>query len=141
MPREKAAERKAREALEREEEQKRKEAFQATLPLKLLQLLAKAQARHDVNTSVHDDPVGGLRVNFAFPPPPPTEETYCGEGPVEHTLYHLSSEPYEVDAVEWEFKRLEDEARAAAEKRRIAQDVYDRLTPEEREATGLRRPS
>lgn len=141
MPKETAAQRKEREALERAEEQKRKEAYQATLPLKLLQLLAKAQARHDVTTAVFDDPEGGLRVEFNFPPVPATDENnYCGSEGEQYLLYHLSSEAYQVEFVEQEFERLEKQDAEAAENRRIAQGVWDRLTPKEREVTGIRRP-
>lgn len=138
-PRENAAARKEREAREREEEQKRKEAFQATVPLKLLQLIAKAQACHDVQTLVYDDPEGGVRVNFSFPPLASTVDDFGGDERININVYHLSSEPYELDAVEGHFNRLKEEALAAARKRKLAQETYDNLTPEAREALGLHR--
>lgn len=138
-PRETAAARREREALEREEEQKRKEAYQATVPLKLLQLLAKAQACHDVETSVYDDPVGGVRVKFSFPPLAGDFDTFGGDERVDFTVYHLSSEPYEVNAIEAQFNRLEEEALAAAHKLKVARETYDNLSQEARDALGLRR--
>jgi hypothetical protein len=140
MPsKETAAARKEREALEREEEQKRKEAFQATVPLQLLKLLAKAQARHDVETSVYDDPVGGVRVKFSFPPMAADFDTFGGDERVEFTAYHLANDPYEIQAIEGHFEKLEQAALAAARERKIAQDAYDNLSPEARKALGLHR--
>lgn len=141
-PRESAAARKEREAREREESQKQKEAFQATVPLQLLKLLAKAQARNDVDTSVYDDPVGGVRVKFSFKPMEKDSDAFGDDERVEFTVYHMANDPYDIQAVEGHFNRLEEYALEAARKLKRAQDAYDRMSPEDREALGLlRRPT
>lgn len=136
MGKETAAQRKAREAEEHAAREREKAAFAATLPPRFLQLIARAEARHDVSAKVFDPKDGVLRVEFTFPSQPCIEYDHDGSS---HTLY-LTSESYEVDAVDKEFQMLEEAEREAARKRKIAQDVYDRLSPEEREATGIRRP-
>lgn len=140
-PKETAAARKEREALEQAEAKKQLEAFRATVPLKLLQLLAKAQTRHDVDTSVYDDPIGGIRVKFSFPPMAANADDFGGDERLEFTAYHLANDPYDIQAIEGQFERLEQEALMAARKLKVAQAAYDNMDSETREALGLmRRP-
>jgi hypothetical protein len=141
MPKESVAARKQREALELADEIKREEAYQAALPLKLLQLLAKAHAHPDVQATVHDHPEGGLCVEFSFPPLPDTSDHFSGDDRVELTIYHLRMEPYLVEAVEGHFHRIEEEALAEARTLKIAQEAYDNLSQVQRDALGLRSTS
>lgn len=133
MAKESKADRIAREAIEREVADKEKAAFRATLPLKFLQMIAKAHARGDVRAEVFDHPEGGIHVKFKFPAP--SDSSYERE----ETLW-LDSEPWDVESVQAEFTRLDEEARERARIRQIAQEAYDLLSQAQRDALGVRKP-
>lgn len=135
MARQSAADRRAAEAAEREKQAKELAEFQEkVLPVRILELLAKAEQRGDVRASVHNPPGGGLRVQFCFSPED-EHSSYAFE-----PILRLTSEPYEVDAVVQQFIQLEARDAERLRKRQVAQEAYDLLSPEQREALGVRKP-
>lgn len=134
MPRETKADREIREKAEREQAEREKAAFRATMPLRFLKLQARAQARQDVETAVHEHAVGCFRLEVQFPCAPNQDR-----GSRQESLF-LSSEPWEVEAVERMFDALDEEDRERERKHQAAVEAYDRMSPEDRIALGVRKP-
>lgn len=109
-----------------------------TNPLRLLQLMARAEKYAEANYAVFEGRTAPeateekpLRVQFTF-----VNDEYTDE----ETL-SVFSEDWELDQIEQRFNAF-DEARAAELKRiETARNVYDNLSQEQRDAIGLlRRP-
>jgi hypothetical protein len=133
VPSTKAANRRLTEKLNQERQVLEQAAFRATLPLRLLQLLAKAQGRSDTQANLYDHPDAGLRIEFKFRAAP-------GQEFEQEEVLRLTSEPWEIDAVEVQFDRLDAEELERARIRMVAQEGYDLLSPEQRKALGVHRP-
>lgn len=140
-----AADRKALQAEEAKQQSLKKAEYAATLPMKLLVLMARAQARSDVSYAVHNPDGGFMHVVFSF-----NSVGYCPDG--SHNSSHDGSNDPDVHQVyltsdEWEVQRVENEfsEREAADLERerllkVARDAYDSLSEEQRTALKVRRP-
>jgi DNA repair exonuclease SbcCD ATPase subunit len=106
-----------------------KEFQEKVLPLKILELMARTNNFGGVYANVKKED-GELSVEFTFPS---TQDDYR----VERVLT-LKSEPYEVDQVDYEFQALEERMEKARKKLKTAQEVYDSLSQEQRDAIGLK---
>ena len=114
-----------------ERERQRTEArvkFTAELPLKLLQLMARAHPYAKCYAKPRPEGVAlsGFTVHFEF-------HENAGDG------YELSlmSEEWEVASLADALDELEEKKAMAAAKRKLAAETWDVLTPEQREALGL----
>lgn len=135
MARESKADRQIREKAESEQAELERAAFRATMPLRFLKLQARAQARQDVETTVIEHAVGCFRLEVRFPCAP---DQHRGERQLESLF--LSSELWEVEAVERMFDALDEEDRERERKYKAAVEAYDRMSPEDRIALGVRKP-
>lgn len=135
MPKETAADRKLREAREREEAEKKAAEYAVKLPAILLRYIAWAQSRHDVEVKVkyHDQVPGGSTVTFKFAAK--ENAFFQREIAIEPT-----TEEWEVQELQKAFEDLEAQDAERARKHALAKAAYEKLSPEEREALGVKVP-
>jgi len=134
---------------EKANELKRKEELILRNPLRMLQLMSRAMMRgycHNIcarGTHLNQDPFaplvnsgedGVLRVEFTF--------SYDVNGKeLEYdntTVLYVTSEDWEFEALETHFNDIDLAREASMARVKLARETFDRLTPEEREALGLK---
>lgn len=149
MPKTTAADRKALRAEEEKKAALKKAAFAATLPLKLLLLMARAEDRSDVTYAVHNPEGGDLQVAFSFHAAGRSvDRAYRGDDDFRNDdsndadvrRLYLTSEEWEVQGVDAEFETREAADRERARLRQVAKDAWELLSEEQRTALGVRRP-
>lgn len=125
--------------IERDEEQRVQNRMRLQEnPLRILKLLARAanypEATFrviDGSTDPNDLETPQLRVEYTIQR---TGNEYAHDGHV----YLMESEEYEFKSIESMFDSIDLEKAEAARKRKIAQEAYDVLSEEQRDALGLR---
>ncbi len=133
MARQTAAERKANEKIKAEQQEIATAAFQLTLPTRILELMAKADAQGNVTTHVRNSLEAGLSVQFRFP-------SQKGNDYEREETLTLKSEEWDVDSVVSEFNRLDQEHEELQRVFQVKLGAFEKLSVEERAALGLTRP-
>lgn len=120
-----------RQAVAEKEAAELKKFQETVLPFKIIELMARANAIGSVSaypTMAKES--REVMVKFSFPT---SIENYRSE-----KVLTFQSQPYDVEEVEQEFNMLEERENQRREKLKMAQEVYDSLTPQQREAIGMK---